>query len=155
MTSISPMRVRKLRPTIASPRAARKSTASDSARAPSSIARASVRRGVERDESTITIDRELALSYEDMPGAELDMAGRSVERELRRRIRRERSRDPERVEAERIEAIERGARKFSARIVGELRCIGCDEPRQIDEAHIVQVADDGRIGPIEQQPARI
>src|SRR5207249_5061668 len=115
----------------------------------------SVRRSVERDESTITIDRELALSYEDMPGTELDMAGRSVERELCRRIRRERSRDPERVEAERIEAIERGARKFPARIVGELRRIGRDEPRQIDETHIVQVADDGGIGPIEQQPARI
>src|SRR5438045_574720 len=119
MTSISPMRVRKLRPTMASPRAARKSAASDSARAPSSIAlgfvvpprlrlsplrcpprgpnsrlgsalrRESVRRGFERDESTITIDRELALSHEDMPGAELDMAGRAVERELRRRIRHE------------------------------------------------------------------
>src|SRR5205823_9162141 len=102
--------------------------------------RESVRRGFERNESTITVDRELALSYEDMPGTELDMAGRAVERELRRRIRRERSRNPECVEAERIEAIERGARKFPARIVGELRRIGRDEPRQVDHAHIVQVA---------------
>src|SRR5438046_4250868 len=137
MTSISPNRVRKLRATMARPRATKNSAASNSARAPASIAPTSARRGVERNESPISIDRELAFAHECPHVALLDMSRRTVEQQMLRRIRRERLRYAKRVEPQCIQAIERRTGEITARKRGELRSIGCDEPRQLDQAHIV------------------
>src|SRR5438477_2878205 len=98
MTSISPNRVRKLRVTMTRPRAIKNSAASNSARAPASIVRTSVRRGVERNESPISVDRELAFADERPHVVLLDTSGSAVELEVLRRIRRERLRNAERVE---------------------------------------------------------
>src|SRR5213076_777369 len=102
MTSISPKRVRKLRATMARPRATKNSAASNSACAPASIAPTSARRGVERNESPISIDGELAFAHECLHVVLLDTSRRAVEQQMLRRIRRERLRYAERVDPQRI-----------------------------------------------------
>src|SRR5207237_5245093 len=98
MTSISPNRVRKLRATMARPRATKNSAASDSACAPASIVLMSARHRVERNEPPISIDRELAFAHERPCVVLLDAPGSAVEQEVLRGIRRERLRNAERVE---------------------------------------------------------
>src|SRR5207248_3539012 len=168
MTSISPKRVRKLRVTIARPRAARKAIASDSAIAPSSVLprefavpprlrlsplrcpqrgrnsrlgsalrRESARSGVERNELPIAVYRWFALTDERLRVVLLDASSRAVEQKVLRRIRRERLRNSKCVEPESVKTVERRAREIMTRIHRELRRIGRDEPRQLDDAHIV------------------
>src|SRR5438067_13865982 len=92
MTSLSPNLVRKLRVTMTRPRAIKNSAASDWARAPASIVRTSALRGVERNESPISIDGELAFAHKRPRVVLLDASRSAVEQEVLRRGRGERLR---------------------------------------------------------------
>src|SRR6476659_9075180 len=117
--SISPKRVRKLRPTMVRPCRIRYAAALDSARPPS--APGVGLRGSFGDEFTVAIHGELALARELPSGLKRHAAGCAVEVELRGRTVFERGRDAERIEPERVEPRERRTVENAAGQSRELR----------------------------------
>ena len=68
---------------------------------------------------------------------------------------REQLRDAERVNAERVEALERGARELRPRDLGEFGRVRIGEPWEIDEADVLEVPQRLRRLAIVDRPAGI
>src|SRR5690242_14170919 len=116
---------------MVSPCASRKRPASASASMPAFLRESA--RGVERDELAVTIDADAAFAHE-RPAVEREMADRPVELEACGRCVDEGLGDAERVESQRVESRERRTGELPPRQARELRRVGREDPRYVDDA---------------------